>query len=202
MDEPLLLPPSLLSIPGASLSLLEALFAQAADFFVLAPWKALGSETPLEVCYPQASPARTVVLMGSGGVTFGLCAYDRAEDLRRLLDAPDPVQAAGEVSWLALTFESSEYLAAVDRQAAQRHGWKVAGEQAYPAIARIGPPGPELRPPALSDLLWLEGALSTLNAFFGEHSGRELLPGTHRLKITALDGPAEALVTLGRAAGV
>jgi hypothetical protein len=42
----------------------------------------------------------------------------------------------------------------------------VAGEAAYPAIARIGSPGPDLQPPALQDLLWLEGCLPALCQFF------------------------------------
>jgi hypothetical protein len=192
MDEGLLLPPSLLSIPGVSLSLLEALFAATADFYALAPWNLMGSETPLKVCYPQESPPRMVVLMGAGGMATGLCAYDQPCDLQHFLEASDPLQAAQELSWLALTFESADYLAAEDLQAARRYGWKVAGEHAYPALARIGAPGPELRPPHLSDLLWLDGALTALNALFRAR----LDPGRHHMKIMAWSGPAEATITL------
>ena len=64
---------------------------------------------------------------------------------------------------------AAEYLDRDDLLAIHSHGWRVAGEAAYPAIARIGSPGPDLRAPTLQDLSWLEGCLRALYQLFTYH---------------------------------
>jgi hypothetical protein len=98
-----------------------------------------------------------------------LCVYDSATDLRKALAGADPLEAAREFNWLALSYESNDFLAAEDLNAIQRFGWHVAAEEAYPAITRIGSPGPELHSPTLEDLLWLDGALRGLGKFTLHH---------------------------------
>jgi len=161
--EPLLFPPAYLSIVGVTPQLLQGLLAAAADFYEVQPWKILKSETVIEVGAPDA---RLVVVMGAAGQSFGISVYDSPADLQRMYQAADPLDAAEALCWLALTYETAEYLDQGDLQAIRRYGWRVAGEAAYPAIARIGSPGPDLQPPMLKDLYWLEGCLLALRQFF------------------------------------
>jgi hypothetical protein len=160
---PFLLPPGLLSVPGVRLELLESLFAAAADFYLIQPWTFRNDEKAIEV---QAPDARLVVVMGAAGQSYGISVYDSPADLQRMLAATHPLEAAEALCWLALTYETAEYLDRDDLQAIHKYGWRVAGEAAYPAITRIGSPGPDLQPPALQDLLWLEGCLQALCKFF------------------------------------
>lgn len=180
-----LLPPSLTQVPGVSPALLEGIFAAAADFYSLSPWGALGGETNIAVHIPSQSEARLVVVMGAGGQVYGVSVYDSAADLQRMYRLDDPLAAAAEISWLALTYETAEYMSADDRWAIERFGWRVANPSAYPAIVRIGAPGPELRPPQLDDLVWLEGALRSLCLFV-----------EHYLEMDERGAPRPALVNL------
>ncbi len=199
-ENPLLLPPSLTSVPGVSHGLLASLFQAAAEFYALAPWLALGSETNLAIHYPGAAEARLVVVMGSGGQAYGLSVYDCLDDLRRMYQLNDPLAAANELCWLALTYETAEYLSRADLRAVERFGWQVANPSAYPAIVRIGSPGPELHPPLLTDLVWLEGALRILTQFLRQRpqldEAGKLRPVDLFLKSQTCAGLAEARLRL------
>jgi hypothetical protein len=163
---PLLLPPGLLSVAGVTPPLLDGLFAAAADFYEIQPWKLLKGEKVIQVSAPDA---RMVVVMGAAGQSFGISVYDSPADLQRMFQASDPLDAAGALCWLALTYESEEYVDQTDLKAIHESGWRVAGDAAYPAIVRIGSPGPDLQPPTLQDLQWLEGCLRALCRLFTAH---------------------------------
>jgi hypothetical protein len=162
----MLLPPALLAVPGVTPQLLGSLFAAAADFHAIQPWKFLKKEIVIQVYAPDR---RLVVLMGAGGQAFGLSIYDSPADLQRMYRSTDPLDAAEALCWLTLSYETAEYLARDDLDALNQYGWRVAGEAAYPAIARIGTPGPDMQPPSLQDLLWLEGCLRALHRLFTAH---------------------------------
>ena len=194
-----LLPPALLSVPGVTPLLLQSLFAAAADFYSIQPWTILKGEKVIAVgltqlagdwmCLGGQSPPkhiqlsleqrtsyvvqspdlRLVVVMGAGGQAFGISVYDSPADLQLMFQLDDPLAAAGALCWLALTYETAEYLDRDDLKAIHQHGWAVAGIEAYPAIARIGTPGPDLQPPTLQDLLWLEGCLRALCLLFSSY---------------------------------
>lgn len=168
MDEDWLLPPSLFDVPGVSTCLLARLFAAAAEFYRQAPWQLMIAETPLEVRVDPEPEARIVVIIGAAGEAFGLTVHEDHADFQRLYAATDPLELVQGASWLALSYEASRYLAQADRQAIARHGWQVAAQEAYPSIVRVGAPGPELHPPSLDDLYWLEAVLPALGAYFSQ----------------------------------
>lgn len=161
-----LLPPALLSVPGVTPQLLQSLFAAAADFYSLQPWTILNGEKVIAVRSPDL---RLVVVMGAGGQAFGISVYDSPADLQLMLHLDDPLAAAGALCWLALTYETAEYIDRDDLKAIHQHDWPLAGIEAYPAITRIGTPGPDLQPPTLQDLLWLEGCLQALCLLFSSY---------------------------------
>jgi hypothetical protein len=179
--DPHLLPPALLTVPGVSPELLESVFAASADLFSIAPWKLLNSEISIDV---QAPDERLVVVMGAGEQSFGISVYDSQADLQRMYRAADPLDAAEALNWLALTYETAEYLDRGDLQAVDQYGWRVAGETAYPAIVRLGSPGPDLQAPTLQDLYWLEGCLRALCRLFTSPLALDAQGKLHPMQVT------------------
>lgn len=168
--------PSLIAVPGVSNQLLVSLFRLAADFYRHSPWLSLNSDLPIEIKYPPSAPSRIVVVMGSAGQAFGLSIYDSREDIKRVYDARTPLEGFDKISWLALSYDPIHYLAQEDAAAIKEKGWPIANEAAYPVITRVGAPGPDLHPPTLVDLEWLEGTLSGLNKMFGEADASAEVP--------------------------
>jgi hypothetical protein len=54
--------------------------------------------------------------------------------------------------------------------AAEKHGWTVAGPEAYPMVIRINP-GLAMRPPLVWELELLEGCLRTIPDFLTGEKG-------------------------------
>lgn len=184
-----LLPPALVKVPGITERLLGRLFALCGELYRLAPWKSLPGELPLEVRYPETGASRWVVVLGSGGEAFGLTVTDSLADLRRLTAPGDPLELARQVCWLALSFDSPEYMAFEDLDAISEHGWTVVNELAYPAIYRLGGPQADLSAPSLEDVLWLEGVLAALLSFFHEPPAWRQ-PRRSRVAVETQTGPA------------
>jgi hypothetical protein len=181
-----LLPPALATAPGADLELQGRIYAAATAFYQLAPWRVIPGEMPLEVRFPEDVPARWVVVMGSGGDAFGLSIYDSWIDLERMYASRDPLELAQSVSWLALTYDTSEYLAFEDLDAIRQYSWPVAHESAYPALYRVGGPQADLQAPSINDLRWLDCVLPALSQYFEERpSGDNCWHVPHESRVSA-----------------
>ncbi len=169
MENDLLSPPSLCSIPGISLPVLERIFHNAARFYEIAPWESFRDEIPIEIRYPADGPTRITVILGGAGETFGLLVYDSWNDLGRIYMASEPLEMVRDASWLSLTFDTADFMSKEDLGAIAKYHWPIVNEQAYPGILRVGAPGPQLHPPTKTDLDWLAEVLPALNAFFMHH---------------------------------
>lgn len=192
-----LLPPALATAPDVDPKLQGRIYAAAAALYRLAPWQVIPGEMPLEVRFPEDAPARWVVVMGSGGDAFGLSINDSWIDLERMYASSDPLELAHSVSWLALTFDTSEYLAFEDLDAIQEHHWSVAHESAYPALYRVGGPQADLQAPSKHDLHWLDCVLPALVEYFGTTppgDNRWRTPHESRVSAAAHCGPAQVLI--------
>ena len=71
------------------------------------------------------------------------------------------------MSVLSLMFSEAFDIAVRDLAAAERHGWAVAGPEAYPLVLRINP-GMAVRPPLAWELKLLEGCLRAIPEFLAE----------------------------------
>ncbi len=192
-----LLPPALATIPHATPELLGRIYGYTASFYRLAPWQIVPGEAPLEVRYPADGAARWIVVIGSGGDTFGLSISDSRADLERMYAGGDPLELARSICWLALTFDTAEYLAIEDLDAIQRQSWPVVNENAFPALYRVGGPQADIQAPTLEDLLWLDGVLPALLQYFGERTAadsRWRTPHESRVKVSTPSGAVEVLV--------
>jgi hypothetical protein len=160
--------PSLIGVPGVSDRLLDSLFKMAAEFYRHSPWRSLSTDLPIEIWYPPCAQSRIAVVMGSAGQAFGLSIYDNQEDIRHVFSASTPLDGFDQISWLALSYDPMHYLAAEDAAYIKENGLLVVNEAAYPVITRVGAPGPDLHPPTLADIEWLECTLSGFNQMLGE----------------------------------
>jgi hypothetical protein len=169
MERSFLNPPSLISIPNATIPLLGDVYTSAAEFYRLVPWQLFRDETPIEIRYPHDALSRVVVITGAGGDAPGFSAYDSPEDLNRMYAAANPLVAGRELNWLSLTYDTDAYIASDDLKAIEQYGWPVVNEGAYPGIFRLGSPGADMYSPTIEDIYWLAGTIPTLVAYFQNH---------------------------------
>lgn len=192
-------PPSLLGVQGGTVPLIGRIYAAAAEFYRLAPWTLLKFETPIEIAYPLDGERRYAVVIGALGEEFGLSAYDRIDDFRRVMDVSNPRQRPKVGSSLMLSFGTPNFLAFDDLDAIPAYGWEVAGEDAYPMVVRIVD-GHRLVAPSVQDLFWLEGALPALIHLFKKgirlKENGEVQPKKATCTVQTLGGPAKARVRI------
>jgi hypothetical protein len=156
---------ALLDMPGVTPDAVGGLFDAAATFYRLAPWKRTG-ERPIRIeCARFDSGPWYAVVMGQGGMTSGLVLYDDLDTLLRIQQGGlSEEENARQTAALAVVFGGQEDLAPEDVAAAERHGWPVAGPDAYPSVYRMEP-GLSLRPPLAWEVGLLEGSLRAVPEF-------------------------------------
>jgi hypothetical protein len=183
--------PGLLDMPGITPEALASFFDAAALYYERAPWRRVG-ERPVEVQCPKfESGPWYAILMGQGGMARGLILYDSLETLQRIQRGDLSEEENARLSAaLAVVFGDAEDLSAADREEVQRHGWRVAGPDAYPSVYRMDP-GLAMRPPLAWELTLLEGCLRGLPEFVRKKT-RRLEP----LSLAVPTGAGELPLTL------
>jgi hypothetical protein len=162
--------PSFLDVPGVPTEVYINILSASADLYRLAPWHSFDHEIPLAVSSPSYERPRACVLLGAAGQEFGLLVYDSLVDLHKAERENNPMRMASEISWLALTYEETDFLAPQDVGLIHECGWEIADERAYPLISRAGAPDADLRPPTAADLLWLEEILPALVVYYEQYA--------------------------------
>ena len=71
------------------------------------------------------------------------------------------------MSALSMMFSEAFEIPVRDLDAAEKHGWPVAGPEAYPMVIRVNP-GLAMRPPLVWELELLEGCLRAIPDFLTE----------------------------------
>ena len=161
--------PGLLDTPGVTPELVGRLFGAAAAFYRRAPWQVAPDNTPIAVRVPAVSDQTTyVVVIGQAGVAKGLAFYRTPEALQVGLSVTDPEEAIALADQEGLTFDTAEETPEADLDAVVKHGWEVAGPDAYPVPLIISRSGQFLRPSA-TDIEWYETVLWTLPYFVEGH---------------------------------
>lgn len=156
----------LLDVSGVTPKQLASLYESAALYFQEAPWRKLGYEVPIQIaCNKFRSGPWYGIVMGQMGQTLGLTLYENLELLQRLLE--------GELSeeenlrfTVATTviFGGPSEIPVADLDAAERHGWKVAGPDAYPWFFHKER-GMTTHPPLAWQLELMEACLRTIPDF-------------------------------------
>jgi tetratricopeptide (TPR) repeat protein len=158
--------PGLLDMPGVSPDQVAGFYQAAASFFEQAPWKRVGYESAVRVeCGKYQSGPWYAVLMGQSGLSVGLALYDDLEAARRVWERPDAFEDnLRESVATAVIFGEEIDLPLADVEAAERYGWAVARDDAWPLVLHKER-GLSHRPPLAWELELLEGCLRAAPEF-------------------------------------
>ncbi len=164
--------PGLLDVPGATPAAVGSFFDAAAVYYEQAPWKRTG-DRPIKVeCARFASGPWYGVVTGQAGLAPGLVLYDSLEALLRVQQGDrSEEENARKTAALLVSFGPQGDLPPADRAALQKHGWRVASENAYPTVYRLEP-GLSMRPPLVWELTLLEGCLRAVPEFLRKKTRR------------------------------
>lgn len=155
--------PGLLSAEGVTPDLVGDFFAAAADFYRAEPWVLLSNDDVLAIqTEPDADPWY-VLIMGQGGVDYGLLLYRRWEDLERASTAEDAYECIPSEGWHSVSFEPGYHIPLDDFDAVERYSWEVADEMAYPFPAIFE--REQVHRPPREELLLLEKLMRAIALF-------------------------------------
>jgi tetratricopeptide (TPR) repeat protein len=162
-------PPALLDVPGVELSQIGSFYAAAAEFYRRKPWRHVLGDTLIKVeCDKFNSGPWYAVVMGQSGVQQGVAVYEDLAALQAMMTGGrSEEENARGMSALSLMFSEPFEIPVRDLDAAERHGWSVAGPEAYPMVIRVNP-GCAVRPPLAWELELLEGCLLAIPDFLAE----------------------------------
>ena len=161
--------PGLLSQKDVSPELIEALFDAAAEYYRAAPWVHLTNMQPLAIQVEPDTDPRYVVVMGNGGVEYGLALYKQWDDYMLQFDHVDnPIEMLPEMGAHSLFFGDITQVPFEDLDAIAKYGWEVIDEEGYPIPAVFTRDG-EAKRPERADLLWYETAMLAIPKFAPEH---------------------------------
>jgi hypothetical protein len=158
--------PSLMDAPGMKLSQLASFYAAAADYYRAKPWQHVPGDTPIKVeCDKFQSGPWYAVVMGQSGVQQGLAVYEDLAALQGVIaGGRSDEENARQMSAVSMMFSEAFEISTRDLDAAEQHGWAVAGPEAYPLVLHINPGG-AIRVPLTWELELLEACLRTIPQF-------------------------------------
>lgn len=103
---------------------LAAGFFAAAYFYRAAPRVHLTNNQMLAVRHPAEPDYRYVVVMGNGGVEYGLATYLTWADVEQMFEAvDDPLETMPQSGLHSMFFDRIDRLPFDDLEAVQQHGW-------------------------------------------------------------------------------
>jgi tetratricopeptide (TPR) repeat protein len=159
--------------PGVTLAQVGSFFEAAASFYRARPWRKIPGDTIIQIaCDRFDSGPWYAVVMGQSGMEQGLALYEDIQLLRILLTGQLSDEESGRrTSAISVTYGEKFDVAPQDLDEVAKHGWSVAGPEAYPCVLRVNP-GMAVRTPLKWELELLEGCLRTIPDFLGKHFGK------------------------------
>jgi hypothetical protein len=155
--------PALIDTPGVKTAHVGGLFEAAAAFYRNQPWRQVSGDMPIKICCDRFQTGTWyAVVMGQSGLTLGLAMYEDLEVLKSLLRDDDDSDRRN--SALSLMYGEAFEIPVRDLDAAEEHGWTIAGPEAYPLAIRVNP-GMAVRPPLAWEMELLEGCLQAIPKF-------------------------------------
>jgi hypothetical protein len=155
----------LVEVPGVQPDDIRSFYAAAAEFYRAAPWRLVPGDTTLKI---ESAKHHThtwyAVVMGQSGLVLGLALYEDLRMLQRLFSSSNDEQMSRQTTGLSVMFGEAFEVPIADLDAAQRQGWAVAGDEAYPNPIHVNP-GRSMRPPLAWELELLEACLRAVPRF-------------------------------------
>jgi len=152
----------------------EGLFRAAEVLFPVAPWKVADDIQVLRLDIPRFGvEGACVSVIGALGESVGFLIFPSLVAHERFLEAAESFEASrGSVDMgtpiLSLNFERGADLPDGMRREVARHGWPVAGPDAYPWVQNRDRDG-VLRPLKERDVRIVSACATSLAAFFVKH---------------------------------
>ncbi len=166
-DEPEI--PAMLDVSKVTVELLKGVFDAAAEFYRAAPWIRLSNEQVIAIRHPNEHNYRYALVMGQGGVEYGLVRYaDWNEVQSQSMHDDDPLLGWQDRTWNSLTYDSADHLPFADLDAIEEHNFEIASEDAYPVGVVIERKG-QVRRPTRVEWEWYEAALRVIPIVVREH---------------------------------
>jgi hypothetical protein len=183
-------PPSIMDAPGMQPEQAGNFYEAAAEYYRQKPWRRVPSDTIIKVeCNKYQSGPWYAVVMGQSGVEQGVAIYEDLATLQKMIEgnASEAENARG-MSAISMMFGEAFEISTHDLDAAEKHGWPVAGPEAYPLVMRVNP-GPAIRPPLAWELELLEGCLRTIPEFLSKKQtsgskSQEMSSGTLTMRLS------------------
>ncbi len=189
-DEPEI--PAMLDTPKVTVKLLQGVFEAAAEFYRAAPWIRLSNEQVIAVRGPNEQDYHYALVMGQGGVEYGLVRYaDWREVQSQSTYGDDPLLRWQERTWNSLTYDTADLLPFADLDAIEEHEFEIASEEAYPVCVVIERQG-QIRRPTRQEWEWYEAALRVIPVVVREHlrstSGGDYEPFETEVSVKTQEG--------------
>ena len=182
----------LLEQKGVKPRIVGGLFAAAADFYHAAPWVQFSNEDLLAITIPPQKEPYYVIVMGQGGVEYGLALCKSWETVLALYGPTDRPEDlfSGDGRHVMLFNEITE-VPFDDMDDQETYGWELPEAGIYP-VPMIFYSLDEADRPDKDEILWYEAALRAIPLFVQEHL---ILDETSRPQ------PAEARIKVATASG-
>ncbi|MBL8825822.1 MAG: hypothetical protein JNM18_02475, partial [Planctomycetaceae bacterium] len=154
-------------------------------------WRKIPGDTVLEVKMPDvASKSLYAIVMGQSGIELGLALYEDEKLLQQLLRGEFLSQkSARSIPATSVMFAEAFHLSARDVDAIERHGWNLAGPEAYPFAVCISGTA-EFKLPTVAELRVLTLALLAIPSYLANRQSTLDVPlgdVTRRVMIRQLD---------------
>jgi hypothetical protein len=149
------------------LPLVARLFAAAARFYQLAPWRDIANVQAPRAVLPSGR-AWTCCVLGNGAEQFGLLLYSEPSDLFDVTAHAAPEQPFSGVRGriVSTTFYPMADASPAALHETRLHRWEVAGPAAYPSLLTVNTPGGGAARADIEDMIALFHALP---AFVQQH---------------------------------
>ena len=184
--------PGLLSVKGVTPELVGALFDAAADFYRAEPWIHLTNLQPLSIQVEPETQPRYAVVMGNGGVEYGIALYNQWDDFLCQFDLVDHLmEAMPDAGAHSIFYDDITKIPIDDLEALEVHGWELVNDETYP-IPIVFTKSEEIRRPDRAELQWYQAAMRAILEFVPGHLESDgqagYLPAKAEFEVAAHDG--------------
>ena len=162
---------ALTDVPGMTSDRLAGFYEAASAYYRQRPWQQIAGDAVIRVDAPSHFKNPWYVsVMGQSGIEQGLALYDNWNQLAAILtgNGGDRMKA-NKLSALSLMFGESLQISPRDLAAQEKHGWDVAGPEAYPCVLRVKP-GMQLSAPTLEEITILHACLKAVPVFLHDNN--------------------------------
>lgn len=188
--------PGLLTGKGVTADLVRDVFTAAADFYMARPWEALGADQVLKVRILPRGRNRYILVLGQGGVQYGLVQHKRIEDFALIQTSLDPLSEIPPDGWHTFSFERQDELPEADLEAILKYKWPVMDEAAYPLPVTYLKT--KVKRPDQAELNLYAAVLRAIPDFVAQYldsdGAGDYLPVEAELKVETLSGPVSVAI--------